>query len=318
MGLRGGRGIGPLLVGTSVLLISGCALLSMNPVARFEVTPVVIYAGEKVTFDGASSYSGQPIISYTWEFGDGETTSGQKATHTYAEAGRYRVTLEVKDAAGSSGRVSEEIVVYLRSGSTILYEDFSSGTQALAKWALDPTWASAQEGSIENLGGEHGFVLHIHSGIDCWHRRTATVKVPPLRTGQRLAFSCQAMTTHTQDAHTFFIFPARKSLESLAGSLPYFVYASEGGGSFIREPDAHGDEVGHLLSFKPGVYLWNTYTFVFSPGEYQFLVNDVPYTAGVIPKSLLEEGEWLILLGDESYKEACNAYFDGIRMWIEE
>ncbi len=313
-----GKIIRLLLVGASVLLVSSCAIFISGPVARFEVTPVVIYAGEKVTFDGAASSSGYSIVTYTWEFGDGETTSGQQATHTYAEPGRYWVTLEVEDATGSTARVSEEIVVYLRSGTEIFYEDFSSGSQSLTKWVLDPTWASTQEGTIENLGGGHGFVLHINSGIDRWHRRTVTVKVPPLHTGQQLAFSCRAMTAHTQDAHTFLIFPARKSLDSLAESLPYFVYSSEGGGSFIREPDAHGGEAGHLVSFKLGVYVWTTYAFAFSPGEYLFTVNDVPYASGVIPEALAEGGEWLILLGDESHDEACNVYFDDIRMWIEE
>jgi len=313
-----GKIIRLLLVGASVLLVSSCAIFISGPVAHFEVAPVVIYAGEKVTFDGVSSTSGYTIVSYTWEFGDGETTSGQQATHTYAEPGGYGVTLEVEDATGSTGRVSEEIVVYLRSGTEVFFEDFSSGTQSLTQWALDPTWASTQEGTIENLGGAHGFVLHIDSGIDRWHRRTVTVKVPPLHTGQQLAFSCQAMTAHTQDAHTFFIFPARESLDSLAESLPYFVYTSEGGGSFVREPDVHGGEVGHLVSFKPGVYVWTTYTFAFSPGEYLFTVGEVPYASGVIPEAFSQGGEWLILLGDESHDEACNVYFDDIRMWIEE
>ena len=145
-----------------------------------------------------------------------------------------------------------------------------------------------------------------------------TVKVPPLHTGQRLAFSCQVLTAHTQDAPTFFVFPARKSLDSLTESLPYFVFTSEGGGSFVREPDDVGGEVGHLLPFKPSVYLWYTYTFVYSSEEYSFFVNDDLQASAMMSAPLSEGGEWLILLGDESHEEACHAYFDDIRMWIEE
>lgn len=306
-----------LLLGLAVLLC-GCAILNSGPVARFEVTPVVIYAGERVTFDASSSYSGQSIVSYTWEFEDGEVTSGLRASHTYDESGRYLVNLGVKDADGRSAWVSEEILVYLRSGSEIFFEDFSSGVQSLADWELDPAWASTTEGTIENISGVHGFVLHIDSGADHWHRRTTAVKVPPLRFGQRLVVSCQVMATRTQDAHTFFIFPGRKSLGSLAGSLPYFVYTSAGEGSYLREPDKYGGDVGHPLSFKPGVYLWYTYKFVFSSEGYRFYVDDVPYALGAVFESFTDSSDWLILLGDESHAEACNAYFDNISMWIEE
>jgi len=293
-------------------------MLHFDPEARFEVSPVVIYVGETVMFDGSSSYSQDAIVSYSWGFGDGESTYGQQTTHTYAEPGRYPITLEVRDAVGCTGQVSEEIVVYLRSGSEVFFEDFSNGTQALEEWSADPTWASAQEGTIVNLGGAHGFVLYIDSGIDRWHRRTVTVKVPPLHTGQRLAFSCHVLTAHTQDAHTFFVFPARKSLDSLTESLPYFVFTSEGGGSFIREPDDVGGEVGHLLPFQPSVYRWYTYAFFFSSEEYSFFVDDDLQGSAMMSAALLEGGEWLIVLGDESHEEACRAYFDDIRMWIEE
>ena len=315
---RTGKFFRLFLTGVVVLFLCGCAMLRFDPEARFEVSPVVIYVGETVMLDGSSSYSQDAIVSYSWEFGDGESTYGQQTTHTYAEPGRYPITLEVRDAVGRTGQVSEEIVVYLRSGSEVFFEDFSNGTQALEEWSLDPTWASAQEGTIVNLGGAHGFVLYIDSGIDRWHRRTVTVKVPPLHTGQRLAFSCQALTAHTQDAHTFLVFPARKSLDSLTESLPYFVFTSEGGGSFVREPDDVGGEVGHLLPFKPSVYLWYTYTFVYSSEEYSFFVNDDLQGSAMMSAPLFEGGEWLILLGDESHEEACRAYFDDIRMWIEE
>ena len=151
MRIRNGKVFGLSLLVGMAFLVGGCAIFAPEPVARFEVSPVVIYAGEDVTFDGSFSNSGRSIISYTWEFGDGVTTFGRRATHAYAEPGRYRATLKVKDSAGNTGRVNEEIVVYLRSGSEVFHEDFSSGSQALTQWALDPTWASAQEGAVENL-----------------------------------------------------------------------------------------------------------------------------------------------------------------------
>ena len=43
-----------------------------------------------------------PITSYDWDFGDGETGSGQVVGHTYAGAGSYEVELTVTDGEGAS------------------------------------------------------------------------------------------------------------------------------------------------------------------------------------------------------------------------
>lgn len=46
------------------------------------------------------------IINYAWDFGDGSTTSGVTATHTYSDAGRYVITLTITDDAGNISQVS--------------------------------------------------------------------------------------------------------------------------------------------------------------------------------------------------------------------
>jgi len=42
------------------------------------------------------------ISSYTWNFGDGGTAAGMSASHSYATAGTYTVTLTVRDSGGLS------------------------------------------------------------------------------------------------------------------------------------------------------------------------------------------------------------------------
>ncbi|MEA3238222.1 MAG: PKD domain-containing protein, partial [Candidatus Bipolaricaulota bacterium] len=143
-------------------LIGGCSLLQSGPVAQFDVQPVVIYAGTTVTFDGSASYAQAAVVSYHWLFGDGEEAYGQQANYSYAEAGIYTVTLKVHDSAGAMAFAKKEIVVYAQSGSVVFQDDFSDGEAALDRWQLDPQWASAGEGTVENLGGAHGYVLHIH------------------------------------------------------------------------------------------------------------------------------------------------------------
>jgi len=57
-----------------------------------------VYVDEAVNFDGSGSYDPDgSIMSWTWDFGDGEKDSGETASHTYSETGVYMVTLTVKD-----------------------------------------------------------------------------------------------------------------------------------------------------------------------------------------------------------------------------
>ncbi len=60
--------------------------------------------GVAVQFDGSASRAADGVIvSYRWEFGDGQTGSGERVTHTYQQSGRYVVTLTVTDDKGTKG-----------------------------------------------------------------------------------------------------------------------------------------------------------------------------------------------------------------------
>ena len=58
---------------------------------------------EEIEFNGLGSYDADGfIIHYGWSFGDGEAANGEKVIHTYADAGKYQVTLTVIDNLGLS------------------------------------------------------------------------------------------------------------------------------------------------------------------------------------------------------------------------
>ncbi|RMD99140.1 MAG: PKD domain-containing protein, partial [Calditrichaeota bacterium] len=59
--------------------------------------------GKSIMFDGSASYDpdGGAIQQYTWEFGDGATSHGQKVLHAYAREGRFQGTLKVRDDQGN-------------------------------------------------------------------------------------------------------------------------------------------------------------------------------------------------------------------------
>ena len=64
----------------------------------------------KVWFDARDSndIDGQ-INSYEWDFGDGGTSTGVSATHTYARSGTFTVTLKVADDGGLTGTASQAV-----------------------------------------------------------------------------------------------------------------------------------------------------------------------------------------------------------------
>jgi PKD repeat protein len=59
---------------------------------------------------GSSDVDGS-IAAYSWDFGDGTTAGGAKATHTYAQAGDHTVTLTVTDNEGATGSAGRTVSV---------------------------------------------------------------------------------------------------------------------------------------------------------------------------------------------------------------
>lgn len=75
--------------------------------------------GVAVDFDGSSSRAANGVIvSYKWEFGDGQTATGVNVTHVYQQSGRYVVTLTVTDDAGVKGTASGAIDINTASCGT--------------------------------------------------------------------------------------------------------------------------------------------------------------------------------------------------------
>ncbi len=81
----------------SLMVIARAAEL-IPPTAIISATPVEINEGESVSFSAeASGDQDGYIVSYYWDFGDGDTDTGINVEHTYYRSGHYTATLTVID-----------------------------------------------------------------------------------------------------------------------------------------------------------------------------------------------------------------------------
>lgn len=70
-------------------------------------------------FDGGLSVDPDgSIVRYEWDFGDGNTATGQTVTHTYASDGDYTVTLTVTDDDGQTDDTQKTVGVASGGGGS--------------------------------------------------------------------------------------------------------------------------------------------------------------------------------------------------------
>jgi len=110
-----------VLFGISLLTLFFCSLhtvkagcINLPPVAKFKYSPLDPEVCDAVTFDASLSYDPDGFIfSYTWDFGDGNTTTLRSSiiTHHFSTRGSYNVNLTVKDNPGLTNSTVEPIQV---------------------------------------------------------------------------------------------------------------------------------------------------------------------------------------------------------------
>jgi len=102
-------------------VVQAVLVSNVAPVANFTYTPGEPRVDEEVTFDASASYDPDGSIStYSWDFGDGKTSEGKVATHTFTHVklpeSYYKVTLVVNDFHGANSSATR--LVFVEKGVT--------------------------------------------------------------------------------------------------------------------------------------------------------------------------------------------------------
>jgi PKD repeat protein len=115
------QNVGTYAVSLTVTSPSGTvATTSQNVVvSASQLTPVITasptspFVNQTVFIDGRSSQTsaGATIVSYEWDFGNGQTASGERPSTTYSSARTYTIRLTITDSLGRTATTTTQITI---------------------------------------------------------------------------------------------------------------------------------------------------------------------------------------------------------------
>jgi PKD repeat protein len=124
------------------------AVINVTP-SQSGIAPFTVYfdASESSVDDEGEGCGSCTIVSYSWNFGDGNTGTGLTTSHTYTAAGTYTVILTVTDSNGHTGYDSIIITVTASAApSTIII-------QAIPNPVTSATGSSAITVTVKDADG---------------------------------------------------------------------------------------------------------------------------------------------------------------------
>lgn len=127
-----------------------------TPVARITATSV---AALSVTLSGTTSTegtSGLSITGYAWNMGDGTHLTGPTASHTYATAGSYKVTLTVTDSAGVTSSTSQTYSLQQNNALPVAVLSISGSSMTVTADGTSSTDADGTVASYNFSWGDGG------------------------------------------------------------------------------------------------------------------------------------------------------------------
>jgi PKD repeat protein len=141
--------------------------ISRPPTANVTLSRTTIGTGQPLQFSAAGSVDpdGQ-VVSYDWEFSDGETYSGERGSRTFAEPGSYTVTLTVTDDTGGTDTVNRTVRVKVPPSASVSWSPQKPADDALVTFTANSSdtvttyeWDFDGDGTYDATGKtvEHRF-----------------------------------------------------------------------------------------------------------------------------------------------------------------
>ncbi len=96
---------------TKQITVSPITVVEHDPVAEFTWGPARPCEEAPVNFVDMSTDEDDDIVSWSWTFGNGESSNQQNPPTVYDDEGTYTVTLTVEDSTGRTDTISKEITV---------------------------------------------------------------------------------------------------------------------------------------------------------------------------------------------------------------
>jgi PKD repeat protein len=118
------------------------------PLTVMNVTPLIAFTGEVITFDGRNSSDPEnQIAEYFWSFGDGTSATGPLVTHTYADDSWYTVRLTVADQDATTSFM-EVVVKITNRAPTAKAEASPTSAKTLVDMAFKGTLSYDEDGRV--------------------------------------------------------------------------------------------------------------------------------------------------------------------------
>ncbi|MBN4051405.1 PKD domain-containing protein, partial [bacterium AH-315-M05] len=166
------------------------------PIAGFSTNNVCLY--DPAVFSDTSTISSGSIISFDWDFGDGNTSTTQSPTYLYSLDGTYNVSLIVTTNNSCVDTVVDTLIIYpvpspgFTTGNVCLYDAavFTDVTTInnpdnIASWQWDfgdGLGTSTMQNPSYNYGsdGLYNVQLTVTSNNNCIDNTALTIEIYPL------------------------------------------------------------------------------------------------------------------------------------------
>lgn len=177
-----------------------------NPSGGGDVGPVASFSaavsGLSVAFTNASTDSDGTVVSSSWNFGDGSTSSVASPTHVYGATGAYTVTLTVTDNGGKTSVATRSVTVGSASQQLLGNPGFETGSAA--PWSMSSgTLCSNSTCSGEN--SHNGTWFAWLDGYGSTHTDTVSqsVTIPAGKSSASLSFYLHVDTAETTSSTAY-------------------------------------------------------------------------------------------------------------------